>query len=171
MPQAAIGLPFGLEVIIRFIPTVSAGPVGNFNNMGFGLRYDIDQLLRRSPVHIAVHFMTQKMNFKSKDDKDIFNASGTAYGVEVSKRLLFLTLYGGVQLEKASFTLARIDGEFKTPDGTSTPFTVPETIFESQNKSRAILGLRLLLTVINLQAEYSFAKTPVATVGVGISLR
>jgi len=171
MPQAAIGLPFGLEVIIRFIPTVSAGTVGNFNYMGFGLRYDIDQLLRNSPVNIAVHFMTQKMNFKSKDDKDIFNASGAAYGVEVSKRFLFLTLYGGVQMERASCTLARIDGEFKTPDGTSTPFTVPETTFEGQNKFRATMGLRLLLAALNVHAEYGFAKTPVAAVGVGISFR
>jgi hypothetical protein len=171
MPQAAIGLPFGLEVIMRFIPTVSAGNVGNFSYMGFGLRYDIDQLLRKLPVNIAVHFMTQKMNFKSKDDRDIFNASGIAYGAEVSKRLFFLTLYGGLQLEKASFTLARIDGEFKTPDGTSTPFTVPETTFEGQNKARATLGLRLLLAIVNLHAEYSLAKTPVITVGIGISLR
>jgi len=55
---------------------------------GFGLRYNIDQWLPLFPVNVAVHFMTQKMNFISKDDKDIFNASGTAYGVEVSKKLL-----------------------------------------------------------------------------------
>jgi hypothetical protein len=171
MPQAAIGLPFGLEVIIRFIPTVSAGNVGNFNYMGFGLRYNVDQWVPMLPLDVAVHFMTQKMYFKSKDDKDIFNASGTAYGVEVSKKLLFLTVYGGFQLEKATFTLSQIDGKFTTPDGTETPFTIPETTFEGQNKSRATLGLRLLLAVVNLHAEYSFAKTPVAAIGVGISLR
>jgi hypothetical protein len=171
MPQAAIGLPFGLEVIARFIPTVSAGDAGKFNYMGFGLRYDIDQWIPKVPVDIAVHFMTQKMNFKSKSDNDIFKASGTAYGIEVSKRLVFLTVYGGFQLEKASFTLAKIDGKFVTPDGTETPFTIPEMTFDGENKSRATLGLRVLLAVINIHAEYSFAKTPVAALGIGVSLR
>jgi hypothetical protein len=171
MPQAAIGLPFGLEVMFRYIPTVSAGDPGKFNYMGFGLRYSISQWLPLFPVDIAVHFMTQKMNFKSKDDNDIFKASGTAYGVEVSKSLIFLTLYGGFQLEKATFTLSKIEGNFTTPDGTPTRFTIPETTFEGQNKSRATIGLRVLLAVINLHVEYSIAKTPVLAAGVGISFR
>ena len=171
MPQAAIGLPFGLEVMVRYIPTVSATDAGKFNYMGFGLRYDIDQWLPVCPVDIAVHFMTQKMNFKSKDDNDIFKASGTAYGVEVSKKLLILTLYGGFQLEKATFTLGKIDGNFTTPDGSVTPFEVPEQTFDGSNKSRATLGIRLLLLIVNIHAEYNFAKIPVFAAGVGISFR
>jgi hypothetical protein len=171
MPQVAIGLPFGLEVMVRFIPTVSATDAGKFNYMGFGLRYNIDQWIPMFPLDVAVHFMTQQMNFKSKDDKDIFNATGIAYGIEASKKLLFLTVYGGLQLEKATFTLSQIDGKFTTPDGTPTPFTIPEMTFEGKNKSRATLGVRLLLLIVNVHAEYSFAKTPVAAIGVGISLR
>jgi hypothetical protein len=171
MPQVAIGLPFGLEVMVRYIPTVSATDAGKFNCMGFGLRYNVDQWVPMLPLDIAVHFMTQKMNFKSKDDKDIFNATGIAYGIEASKKLLFLTVYGGIQLEKATFTLSQIDGKFTTPDGTETPFTIPEMTFEGKNKSRATLGVRLLLLIVNIHAEYSFAKTPVAAIGVGISFR
>jgi len=171
MPQAAIGLPFGLEVIVRFIPTVSATDAGKFNYMGFGLRYNVDQWIPMFPLDVAVHFMTQKMNFTSKDDKDIFKATGIAYGLEVSKKLLFLTVYGGLQLEKSTFTLSQLDGKFTTPDGTETPFTIPEMTFDGKNKSRATLGVRLLLLIVNVHAEYSFAKTPVAAIGVGISLR
>jgi hypothetical protein len=171
MPQAAIGLPFGLEVMVRFIPTVSATDAGKFNYMGFGLRYNVDQWIPMFPLDVAVHFMTQKMNFISKDDKDIFKATGIAYGLEVSKKLLFLTVYGGLQLEKATFTLSQIDGNFITPDNTKTPFTIPEMTFEGRNKSRATLGVRLLLLILNIHAEYSFAKTPVAAIGVGISFR
>jgi hypothetical protein len=58
-----------------------------------------------------------------------------------------------------------------TPDGTNTPFTIPETKFDGEDKSRATLGIRLLLAIVNIQAEYSFAKTPVAALGVGISFR
>jgi hypothetical protein len=171
MTQAAIGLPFGLEVIIRFIPTISAGNAGNFNSMGFGLRYDIDQWIPLLPVDIAVHFMTQKINFKSKGDQDIFNATGTAFVLEVSKQFLFLTLYGGVQVEKATFTLNTITSSLSINGGTPTDLSIPGQSFTGEDKSRATLGLRLLLAVINLQAEYSFAKTPVAAIGVGISFR
>jgi hypothetical protein len=171
MPQAAIGLPFGLEVMVRFIPTVSATEAGKFNYMGFGLRYDIDKLLRKSPVDIAIHFMTQKMNYKSKSDKDIFSATGTAYGIEASKRLVFLTVYGGFQLEKSTFTLAQIDGKFTTPDKTETPFTIPEMTFEGKNKSRFTLGVRALIALVSIHAEYSVANTPVFAAGIGVSLR
>jgi hypothetical protein len=160
MPQLAVGLPFGLELIGRYVPTISAGDAGKFNYMGFGLRYDVDQWIPMFPIDIAVHFVTQKMNFKSKDDKDIFSASGTAYGVEVSKKLLFITLYGGFQLEKATVDVSA------DPNG-----LYPAMSATSPNSSRATVGVRLMLLIINVHAEYSMAKVPVLAAGVGISLR
>jgi hypothetical protein len=168
MPQAAIGLPFGLEVMVRFIPTVTATDAGKFNYMGFGLRYSIDQWIPLFPIDLAVHFMTQKMNFKSNDDKDIFKATGLAYGVEASKKLLFLTVYGGFQMEKATFTLSKFDCKY-TLDGVETLVPIPEMTFDGKNKSRATIGLRVLLLVVNLHAEYSIATTPVFAAGLGIS--
>ncbi|MBN1396430.1 MAG: hypothetical protein JXA06_00185 [Bacteroidetes bacterium] len=171
MLQAAIGLPLGLEVMVRFLPTLSAGDVGKINHMGFGLRYSIDQWIPLCPVDIAAHFMTQKINFKSDADKDIFKATGYAYGIEASKKLLFVTVYGGFQLEKASFTLSQLEGEFSTPDGSKTPFTIPEMTFDGKNKSRVTLGLRVLLAVVNIHAEYNIASNSVFAGGIGISLR
>lgn len=160
MPQVAIGLPFGLEVIGRYLPTVDAKPYGKINYMGFGLRYDIDQWLPMFPIDIALHFVSQKMNFKSMDDKDIFSANGTAYGLELSKRLLFITLYGGYQIEKAT---VEVNAD---PNG-----LYPAMKADDPNKSRLIVGVRLLLLIINVHAEYSIAKTPVLAAGIGISLR
>jgi hypothetical protein len=93
-----------------------------------------------------------------------------SYGVEVSKRLLFITLYGGFDIQSSSFTVAAIDGATQTSAG-PVPFHVNEFTVDGNNKSRAVVGLRLLLLIINVHAEYSFAKTPMATLGVGISLR
>jgi hypothetical protein len=171
IPQAAIGLPFGIEVMVRFIPTISSGETGKFNYMGFGIRYNIDQWIRKIPVDVAVHFMTQKMNFVSKDDKDIFSATGNAFGIEVSKKLLIFTVYGGFQLEQSKFTLSKIDGNFEAPDGTLTPYTIPEQTFEGANTSRTTLGFRVLLAMVNVHAEYSIAKIPVLAAGIGVSLR
>ena len=175
MPQFDLGLPFGIEVMLRYVPTISGGDVGKFNYMGFGLRYSISQWLPLFPVDIAAHFMTQKMNFKSKDDKDIFSAKATAYGLEVSKKLFILTLYGGFQLESSSLTLA--DYQYKGNDPalinstTGQGVIIPGFEVKGTDKSRFTVGARLLLLIVNVHVEYSVAKNPVIAAGVGITLR
>jgi len=168
MPQLDLGLPFGLEVMARYVPTISAGDAGKFNYMGFGVRYDIDQWIPFMPIDIAVHFTTQKMNFKSKSDQDIFSAKATAYGLEVSKKLFILTLYGGFQIESSTMTLNDFQG---INQATGTAVTISGYDVNGSDKSRFTLGARLLLLIINVHAEYSFATVPVAAVGVGISIR
>jgi hypothetical protein len=43
--------------------------------------------------------------------------------------------------------------------------------FESNNNLRANIGLRLNITLITIQADYTFAEYPTATLGIGVSLR
>ncbi len=168
-PQASIGLPFGLEVNARFLPTMKLN-VGKANFLGFGVRYSIDQWIPFCPVDIAVHFMTQKFNFKDSSNNNLISASATAYGIEVSKSLLFLTLYGGFQLENAKFTVGPYDAVFIAG---SQQITAHVNAFdvESPNKSRVTVGVRLLLAVINVHAEYAIAKTPMFAAGLGITFR
>ncbi len=165
-PQLALGLPFGIEVIGRFLPTQSfdGGKVGL---TGFGVRYDVDQWIPLFPVDIAVHFATQKLNFKNEMDNDVMSASATAYGVEVSKGLLFLTLYGGFQLESSTITVNDIVGQ----NFQGQPLTIQGFEIEGTNKSRITVGARLLLLFINVHAEYSIADTPMLGAGVGITFR
>jgi hypothetical protein len=169
MPQLNLGLPFGLEFMLRYIPTTSAGDVGKFNYMGFGLRYSIDQWIPLCPVDLSVHFMTQKLTFKSSSDQDIFTGKATAYGVEVSKRLFILTLYGGFQMESSTLTLS--DYTYAGDDPTLQGVSVSGFEVNGSNKSRFTVGARLLLLFINVHADYSFATNPVLTLGAGITLR
>jgi hypothetical protein len=167
VPQLTLGLPFGLEVMGRWIPPIKTDQ-GKFTNMGFGLRYDIDQWFPFCPVDIAIHFMTQKMTFKSNSDQDIFTCKAIAYGVEMSKKLFILTLYSGFQLENSSLILN---------DYTGYNFETGQSIFvqgfeiNGKDKSRFTVGARLLLFFINLHAEYSFSASNVLTLGAGITIR
>ncbi len=171
-PQVAIGLPLGFEVIGRFIPTVKLGDYGKINFLGFGLRHDIDQYIPMCPVDIAIHFMTQKFTLKDSADSNILTGSGTAFGVEVSKKLFILTLYGGLQIESGKFELSDFKATYVDPASQSlVTGTVPGFTIESKNKSRFTVGARLLLLFINAHVEYSFAKMPVLAAGVGITLR
>ena len=166
-PQLALGLPFGLEVMGRWIPPIKTDQ-GKFTNMGFGLRYDIDQWIPFCPVDIAIHFMTQKLTFKSNSDQDIFTGKATAYGVEMSKKLFILTLYSGFQLESSSLTLNDYTG-YDSETGQS--IFIQGLEINGNNKSRFTVGARLLLFFINLHADYSFAANNVLTLGAGITIR
>jgi hypothetical protein len=170
IPQLNLGLPFGLEFMLRYIPTISNSDYGvKFNSMGFGLRYDIDQWIPLCPVDIAVHFMTQKMTIKTTDDKDILTGKATAYGVEVSKKLFILTVYGGYQLESSTMTLS--DYTYTGNDPSLSGITISGFEINGPNKSRFNVGARVLLLFLNIHADYCFATTPVLTVGAGISIR
>ena len=175
VPQASIGLPFGIEVIGRFIPTTTISgedaDIGKVNFLGFGVRHDIDQYIPIPlPIDIAAHFMTQEFNLKDAQDKNLISASATAYGLEVSTKALILTLYGGFQLETATFEIGPYTATFQEGSETRT-ILVDKFEVESKNTSRFHAGLRLVLAVINVHADYSFAETPVITAGIGITLR
>ncbi len=166
-PQAAIGLPFGIEVIGRFLPSTNLSDAGKVNFVGFGVRYDIDQYIPFCPVDLAVHFMTQKVTVNDKSGNNVMSLSGTAFGAEVSKSLLILTLYGGLQIESSklsvnSYSSDPIYGQTATVGGFSV---------SGANTSRALVGARILLAVINIHADYSFCKYPVLTLGAGITFR
>jgi len=174
VPQAAIGLPLGFEVIGRFVPTMTippsgfGDPVGKVNFVGFGVRHSIDQYIPLCPLDISVHFMTQKLTISDNNDNKVLSGSGTAYGAEVSKSFAVLTLYGGFQMEKSTWDIEPY--KFTDPTtNTSVTITIPQ--IEGQNKSRFHAGVRVLLLLINIHADYSFATQPVITAGVGISLR
>ena len=169
MPQASIGLPFGLEVVGRFVPTLKLpGDIGKFNYIGLGVRHSIDQYIPLIPIDIAIHFMTQKLTISDLNDNKIVGASGTAYGIEVSKSLVLFTVYGGYQIEKSSWDVE----PYKYVDPTTaTTIDIPGFSVDGQNTSRFHAGVRLLLLIVNVHADYSFAKQPVITAGLGISLR
>lgn len=169
MPQAAIGLPFGLEVVGRFVPNMTlTNNVGKVNFIGFGLRHSLDQYIPLMPIDVSIHFMTQKLTISDMNDNKILGASGTAYGIEVGKSLVLFTVYAGYQIEKSSWTLEPYS--YSDPS-TATSLKVSGFSVDGQNTSRFHAGVRLLLLIVNIHADYSFAKQPVIAAGVGISFR
>ncbi len=167
-PQAAIGLPFGIEVIGRLLPSVNLGDAGKLNSYGFGLRYDVDQYIPFCPVDIAVHFMTQKVTLDDKSSNNIMSLTGTAFGAEVSKSLVFFTLYTGVQFEGSNLSVNNYTYHDPQLD---QDVSISGFSLKGTDKTRFLVGFRMLLTLINIHADYSFSKYPVLTAGVGISFR
>ena len=172
MPQAAVGLPFGLEVIGRFVPNITLpDDAGKVNFIGFGIRHSIDQYIPLLPIDASIHFMTQKLTISDMNDHKIVGASGTAYGIEVSKSLALLTVYGGYQIEKSAWDVDLYNPDPSLTQFIGTPVTIAGFHVDGRNSSRFHAGVRLLLAIINVHADYSFATQPVVAAGVGISLR
>jgi len=167
-PQAAIGLPFGIEVIGRFLPSTNIGDAGKLNFVGFGVRYDIDQYIPFCPVNIAVHFMTQKVTLDDKSGNKVMSMSGTAFGAEVSKSLILLTIYSGVQFESSNLSVESYN--YADPS-TGISAAVDGFSIKGADKARFLVGARLLLAIINIHADYSFSTYPVLTAGIGITFR
>jgi hypothetical protein len=170
MPQAALGLPFGIEAMVRYLPSYTTA-VGKVSFLGYGARLGINRLIPVPlPIDIAIHFATQKLSFKDSTDAELISASATAYGIEISKSILFLTLYGGFQLENSSFNIGPYTAKISTGSST-TVVNVPQFTVDGANTSRILLGLRLHLLILTLHAEYGIATINTLSAGVGISFR
>lgn len=170
IPQVSLGLPFGLEVTGRFIPTTRIVDIGKMNLLGFGIRHDLDQYVSFLPVDIAAHFFTQKLNILNGTNATLLSVQTTAYGIAASKDLIFFTVYGGFQLESASWTIGSYDATIRV--GTET-HRIPVEGFslESRTRSRSLIGVRTRLLILSIHADYTFADTNVLTIGAGISIR
>jgi hypothetical protein len=172
MPQAAIGLPFGLEVIGRFVPNITLpDDAGKVNFIGFGIRHSIDQYIPLLPIDVSIHFMTQKLTISNMNDRKIISTSGTAYGIEVGKSIALLTVYGGYQIEHSEWDVDLYNPDPSLTQFVGTPVSIDAFHLDGKNTSRFHAGVRLLLAIINVHADYSFATQPVIAAGVGISLR
>ncbi len=108
--------------------------------------------------------------------------TATTFGAIISKKLAILTVYGGLnyQMSKTSVSMS---GDY--------PLTVIETRptdinfgqkvvskitdpvafdVEGANGVNATIGARLKLLILTFQGSYTFAKYPLATVGVGLNI-
>ena len=86
-------------------------------------------------------------------------SEGLSFGAAVSAGLGFSSAAATFAAD-AAFELTGVQFDNKV-----------EVAFESNNNLRANVGLRLNITVITIQADYTFAEYPTATLGLGVSLR
>ena len=188
MINAGIGLIKKTELDFRYLPTynfdmgfVGKGSVGLW---GIGAKHDLLQYIPvvgdAIPMSLSIQAGHTRFNTSfsvvdpnSSVNQDVsLDINATTINLIVSKKLLMLTAYAGVGYNSS---VTKFSSETSFNIGTSTnPATmnVPlEMKFESQNEMRANIGLRFNLAIIALQANHTFSKYPVTTVGVGVSLR
>jgi hypothetical protein len=176
MIQAGIGLIKNTAIDIRYMPMKNVGSKDEsieVNLFGVGLKHDLLQWIPVAgdaiPMSLSLQggYTSLNTELKISGQEVSLKTKATTINLVASKRLLMVTGYAGVGYNSSttSFTAdtkfeylgVQLDKKVKVP-------------FES-NELRANIGLRLNITLVTIQADYTFSEYPTATLGLGVSLR
>jgi len=174
MIQAGIGLIKNTAIDIRYMPMLNVGNNFNVNLFGIGLKHDLLQWIPVAgdaiPMSLSLQggYTTLNTDLKISGQEVSLNTKATTINLVASKRLLMVTGYAGVGYNSATTTFSS-NADFEL-SGIKFDENV-EMKFESNKNVRANIGLRLNITLVTIQADYTFAEYPTATLGLGVSLR
>jgi len=182
MIQGNIGLIKSTDLTVRFIPETSLGSYGDISVIGAGIKHDLNQWLpggKLLPVDISVMAAFSQTNlnaditFNGGTDQRIETSTNTfVLNALVGKTLPFISVYGGVGYQKASFELD-ILGDYVIG---STPFTttISDPVSYTQDSDagiHALAGFQFKLGPVRLYAEATAAEFFTANAGIGIGIR
>ena len=174
MLQAGIGLIKNTALDIRYMPMLNVGNNFNVNLFGIGLKHDLLQWIPVAgdaiPMSLSLQggYTTLNTDLKISGQEVSLNTKATTINLVASKRLLMVTGYAGVGYN-SSTTSFSADADFKL-SGIKFEEKV-QMDFESKNNLRANVGFRFNITLVTIQADYTFSEYPTATLGLGVSLR
>jgi len=181
MLQAGVGLIKNTEIDVRFLPEIERSGLST-GLFGVGIKHDILQwlpIVDKIPVDISIQAGYTKLSskFEMKDPSNTIDppqanmdVTATTINLLVSKKILMFTPYVGLGYNSTKTTF-NVEGEYDIAGYKIGAKDLTEIEFESNNNLRANIGFRFQIAVLAIQANYTFSQYPVATVGVGISLR
>jgi hypothetical protein len=180
-PQLKVGIPLGTEIIVRYVPEVKLNnEVGKLKLVGVGAKHSISQWLSgpplvgssgpaEFPLDISIGLMYQEFTLKDTAGGDFIKTKVFNAGVQASKKVLFLTVYGGIGYETATTNISYNYQPSTQYAAGQKPLGVKLENIMGDNKVRLTGGLDLHLLFLDAFAEYSVASQPVASAGVALS--
>ena len=182
MLQAGVGLIKGTELDFRYMPELKIGSAGKVGLFGIGFKHDLLQWIPvigdAIPISLSLQAGYTKLSSKielidptaSSDPSANLDISATTINLILSKKLLMFTPYVGLGYNSTK-TMFKVHENYDIAGLTINVAELTKIDFESKNNFRANIGFRFNITVIALQANYTFSEYPTATLGVGVSLR
>ena len=146
----------------------------NVNLFGIGVKHDLLQWIPvigdAIPMSLSLQggYTTLNTELEIVDQKVALATKATTINLVASRKILMITGYAGVGYNSATTTFSS-NANFDL-GGVQFDEKV-EMKFESNKNVRANIGLRLNITLLTIQADYTFAEYPTATLGLGVSLR
>lgn len=174
MVQLGVGLFKNTDLKLRFVPNIQQDDF-EFSAFGIGIMHDIKQWLpfmKESSIDLSA--LVAFNNIKSKvfldpddnpDQAVQFNTKTTLISLLASKKLAFLTIYGGVG--HASFNSdLNLLGTYVTDNNR---FVDPIMLNYKSSSFRGNVGLSMKLWILNLGADYAFQEFNTLTASVGFN--
>jgi len=182
MLQAGIGLIKNTEIDVRFMPEIEMQGVST-ELFGVGVKHDILQwlpIVDKIPIDVSFQAGYTKLSSQIMLEYDVngdeenaeaaLDIKATTFNILLSKKIAMLTAYAGLGYNSTKTTF-NVDGTYNIAGLSLNVNDLTEFEFESNNNLRANVGFRFQLAVLAIQANYTFSEYPVATVGLGISIR
>ena len=181
MLQGGIGLIKGTELDFRYMPELQIGNAGKVGLFGIGLKHDILQwvpIVDKIPIDLSIQAGYTKLSSEIRlidptvtiSPQANLGVSATTVNLILSKKLLMFTPYLGLGYNSTQTTF-NVQGNYNVAGLAIDVSDLTEIDFGSNNNFRANIGFRFNITVLALQANYTFSEYPTATIGAGISLR
>ncbi|MEO0097997.1 MAG: DUF6588 family protein [candidate division WOR-3 bacterium] len=167
IPQLTVGLPFGSEIFIRYIPWPFKGT--KVNLYGFGLKENLNHFgpLKNLPVSICLGFAYQIFTIG-----DVLKTQNMSLNLIAGKRLLILEPTIGLGYE---MTKVDINYQFKykipTRSGEREETKNIKVSFQGENKFRINLGCGLRFGLTFLHLGFEKALYPAFALTAGVSFR
>ncbi|NOZ74212.1 MAG: hypothetical protein GXO90_02390 [FCB group bacterium] len=169
MPQVSIGLPMSIELTLRGFPeTDLGGGMGKLSFVGFGGKIGLNQFIPIPNLvlpRIAVGYYMTTLNMA-----DVITANNSIATLQVSKSIPFLTVYGGIGLESSSM---EVNYDYQYTDLSTNQTSTQNVNFtlDGKNTFRTMVGVRLKLAIISINADYNIGEFNTFNLGLGLTLR
>lgn len=181
VPQLDIGVFKNTDIMIRYLPEISAGDDGKFQYFGVGVKHDIKQWIpgmKYVPVHLAVILgytnIDAKVDFSGsiggQNQEGLYDVSTFTAQAVISKKISVITFYGGVGFNRIKSTFD-LKGDYDLDDNGTIDLTDPLSFDIKDNNMNATLGFRLKLAFFTIHGDYTFSEYNVASAGIGFSIR
>jgi len=162
MPQLNVGLIFGTEAAIRYIPYTYQKSRIHF--LGIGIKQNLNRLpfMKTVPLPVDIAIGGALQSFSLEDSTGVSVLSSATWNLQllVSKNLVAFEPFAGVGMERTKLYF-HYDFEFEIPDTTRAPgdrITVTQPInieLYAQNEYRAMVGFTLKLGIFYLHYDYN----------------
>ena len=179
-----LGILKKTELNGRFIPNYKYNlgffGKGEIGMWGVGFKHDLLQWIpiigNAIPISLSLQAGHTQLNSELSilDQEVNIDVQATNLNIILSRKLLMLTGYTsfGYNFSTTTFSAGENINDSENFNLNELEIDLPiEMKFENNNEVRANVGLRFNLAVVTINANHTFSKYPVTTLGLGVGLR
>ena len=153
---------------------------GEIGMWGVGFKHDLLQWIpiigNAIPISLSLQAGHTQLNSELSilDQEVNIDVQATNLNIILSRKLLMLTGYTsfGYNFSTTTFSAGENINDSENFNLNELEIDLPiEMTFENNNEFRANVGLSFNLAVVNINANHTFSKYPVTTLGLGVGLR